>query len=458
MPRVLISAGHTMMDPGAIFGDLREADLTRKIAPLVMEALGQTGLEVKPVPLDLPLPDRIQWINDTGYSAQNGDILVEVHVNDADGSKRGLEIWYEGDGNNESEKLGVCIADAVVTKHGFNNQGVRSEQDHDLGSLRFLNATLPHAVIVELLYIDNAEDIAILKDENQLRDIAKSVATGIAAYAGKNLTGANLTEAEKPKLDELVSKYSTKPSGKKKPLFGGFGMNPFGSNFDLDDDLDTDMDANPFIAPTSQVTSVSPLSTSASIPSVPVNTTTATTNTVAPAAAPAATGSGLGASTFMDREKRKEMIEKTYEKVLGKKPEERDLNTYLNKGISETELTQKLIDSEEHALLIKAKNELDAIKQEQDGVQSKLTRLQTTLRDMQEMIAQLNRLLVHKNQALQNMERTFAENKGLPSQVFLKLQEQKKDTTPLNQGSALGVKLAPGVGEDIKRRFAKRFS
>lgn len=452
MPRVLISAGHTMMDPGAIFGDLREADLTRKIAPMVMEALGQTGLEVKPVPLDLPLPDRIQWINDTGYTAQNGDILVEMHVNDADGSKRGLEIWYEGDGNNESEKLGACIADAVVTRHGFNNQGVRSEQDHDLGSLRFLNGTLPHAVIVEILYIDNDEDIAILKNENRLREIARSVAAGIAAYAGKTLTGAALSETEKPKLEELVTKYSTKPTGKKKPLFGGFGMNPFGSNFDLDDDFDADADLNPFAQSASDIADTTPKTEPIAASS------TTTTTPAASLSAAAASGSGLGASTFMDREKRKEMIEKTYEKVLGKKPEERDLNTYLNKGISESELMQKLIDSEEHALLIKAKNELDTIKQEQDGIQSKLTRLQTTLRDMQEMIAQLNRLLVHKNQALQNMERTFAEHKGLPSQVFLKLQDQKKDATPLNQGSALGVKLAPGVGEDIKRRFAKRFS
>ena len=55
MPRALISAGHTVMDPGQIFGDLREADLTRKIAPKVIPHLQAAGVEVQGVPLDLSL-------------------------------------------------------------------------------------------------------------------------------------------------------------------------------------------------------------------------------------------------------------------------------------------------------------------------------------------------------------------------------------------------------------------
>lgn len=486
MPRVLISAGHTMMDPGAIYGDLREADLTRKIAPMVLDALSQSGLEIRPVPLDLPLPDRIQWINDSGFNAQTGDILVEIHINDADGNKRGLEIWYEGIGNNESEKLGVAMADSVVTEQGFFSNGVRSEQDHDLGSLRFLNATLPHASIVEVLFIDNAEDIQILKDDNRLRSIAQSLAKGIAKYCGKNLNGTDLAETEKPNFTDLVAKYSIKPSGKKKQPFGGFGMDPF------NDDLDDLMPATP-LTPTPEATlpqfdtMASPqvipnnLPGSSATNSVNLNPTQQPAAQVSPAvnsfssvpvqnSQPAVSNTptfptsamtpppGLGASTFMDREKRKKMIEDTYEKVIGVKPEDKDLNTYLNKGVSEAELLQKLVESEQHAGLIKAKTELEQIKKEQDSAQGKLTKLQATVRDMQEMIAQLNRLLVHKNQAIQEMEKTFSENKGLPSQVYQKLQEQKKDSLPANQNSANGVKLNPSVGDNVKRRFAKRFS
>jgi len=518
MPRVLISAGHTMMDPGAIYGDLREADLTRKIAPMVLEALRQSGLEVQAVPLDLPLPDRIQWINSSGLSAEAGDILVEMHVNDADSSKRGLEIWYEGVGGNESEKVGVCIADSVTTQQGVTSNGVRSEQDHDLGSLRFLNATLPHASVVEVLYIDNQEDIQFLKDDNRLRNIAQSIADGIAKYCGRKLDGSVLADLEKPNFVELISKYSIKPTGKPKLPFGGFGMDPFNDDFDdlmsdpfapPTDVIDTTIvDGNAIIStfgdtitPAGVQTAISAAQTVSQPLAAPIANFGASTNNPVPAAnnpfatpttnptanlkpfapqannpfVPAAnnpfaptsnnsfapgggTAPGLGASTFMDREKRKKMIEDTYLKVLGIKAEDRDLNTYLNKGISEAELTQKLIESDQHTNLVKSKDEIEQLRKDKEGSASKLTKLQTTVRDMQEMIAQLNRLLVHKNEAIKEMEKTFSEHKGLPSEVYQNIQTQKKAALPANQNSVNSVKLDNSKGDGIKRRFAKRFS
>lgn len=560
MPRVLISAGHTVMDPGAIYGDLREADLTRKIAPMVLNALAGAGLEMQAVPLDLALPDRIQWINGTGYSAELGDILVEIHVNDADGTKRGLEIWYEGGGNNESEKIGAVIADSVISEHGLASQGVRSEQDHDLGSLRFLNATLPHASIVEVLFIDNQEDVLILRDDNRLQAIAQSIAKGIARYCGKNLDGSNLAPDQAPNFNDLIAKYSIKPSGKPKSPFGGFGFGPFDDDLDslLGDDLllpNATQDANAAASnlqpnqaaaqsfgaqaapqatqnaafPSNSAPTPIPTFGSSSTPNPAnsfgnsgatnqtSNTTSLTTNNNSPissnpapaASAPfgsnqptnpsanpvptfggaatnnfggsnasafgsptpapafgggasnafgAAGATGLGASTFMDREKRKEMIENTYLKVLGIKPEDKDLNLHLNKGISEAELTQKLIDSEQHTTIVKSKEELDKIKKDHEAMSGKMVKLQTTVRDMQEMIAQLNRLLIHKNQAIQNMEKTFSEAKGLPSSVYQKMEDDKKASLPANQNKLNGVKLNPSVSDGVKRRFAKRFS
>lgn len=548
MPRVLISAGHTVMDPGAIYGDLREADLTRKIAPMVLNALSKADIEMQAVPLDLALPDRIQWINSTGYSAELGDILVEIHVNDADGSKRGIEIWYEGAGNNESEKIGAVIADSVISEQGFTSQGVRSEQDHDLGSLRFLNATLPHASIVEVLFIDNQEDILILKDDNRLQAIAQSIAKGIAKYCGKNLDGTNLAADQLPNFADLIAKYSIKPSGKPKSPFGGFGFGPFDDNLDslLGDDLlmpnsannsvpnnvNSSADLQPAANSTNTQAGNTSVSATASLgagivngannalnpaanniasTSVPAATTPVAASGAAPAPTPIPTfgaanqnaspnssnaaspfassnpvpsfggannafgsnnnafgntgstfgappASGLGASTFMDREKRKEMIENTYLKVLGVKPEDKDLNLHLNKGISEAELTQKLIDSEQHTTIVKSKEELDKIKKEHEAMSAKMVKLQTTVKDMQEMIAQLNRLLVHKNQAIQNMEKTFSEAKGLPSSVYTKMEADKKASVPANQNKLNSVKLNPSVGDGVKRRFAKRFS
>jgi N-acetylmuramoyl-L-alanine amidase len=453
MPRVLISAGHTIMDPGAIFGDLREADITRKIAAKVLDALQPSGLEVKAVPLDLPINDRIQWINNSGFNAAGGDILVEIHINDSDGSKRGLEIWYEGNGNNESQKVAVCIADAVVTKHSFENQGVRSEYDHDLGSLRFLNQTAPHAVIAEVLFIDNQEDIAILKDDAQLTDIAKSIASGIAHYCGKDLAGQELAAIDKPDYSKLVSTYV------KTNTAGDVRMNPF--SLDGLGGIPANPTApalKPFSAP--NFTAPVPLQ---SAPSLSPNPAT-TPNFGAPASFggigssfSGPTPGGFGGNQFMDREKRKEMIEKTYERILGKKPNQNDLNNYLNKGVTDAELTQKLLESEDHAELIKAKEELDNIKKQQGEAESKIARLQATLRDMQDMITQLNRLLAHKNSAINQMEQTFAQQKGLPSQVYSSIQSKQAHTAGTPK-TASSVKLQASFAEKLYRKFAKRFS
>jgi N-acetylmuramoyl-L-alanine amidase len=88
-PRLVVSAAHTSASPGAIFKDLREFDLTRKILDKLLPHLTKEKIEHKAVPADLNLLKRIDWINDTGYTEENGDLFLEIHIND--GNKRGLE-------------------------------------------------------------------------------------------------------------------------------------------------------------------------------------------------------------------------------------------------------------------------------------------------------------------------------------------------------------------------------
>lgn len=208
--RVLVSAAHTSVSPGEIYKDLREFDLTKKILSFVVKHLEKKKIEFKAVPVDLQLLSRIDWINDTGYTEEKGDLFVEFHVND--GGKRGIETWFAGksDPENNAEAFAKFFQDELCKVTKYDNQKAKSEHEHELKSLLILNQTNTISIATELLYIDNEEDIKILKDDKKLDELAGHIADTIKKYIDS-----------KPKIHP-----------KKAPAasFGGlgdFGSDPF---------------------------------------------------------------------------------------------------------------------------------------------------------------------------------------------------------------------------------------
>ncbi|MDQ7020345.1 MAG: N-acetylmuramoyl-L-alanine amidase [Candidatus Dojkabacteria bacterium] len=182
MGRVLLGAAHTLMQPGEIYKDLREADLTRKFLKFAISHLEKKGIEFKTVPLDLSLLKRIDWINNTGYSQETDDVFIELHVND--GGKRGIENWYSDDPgeDNPSQRFAEFMIDDMCSSLGFTNHGAKSEHDCPLTSLLILNQTKTISIATELLFIDNEEDIAILKDDSKVDNLMKVLVESIAKF------------------------------------------------------------------------------------------------------------------------------------------------------------------------------------------------------------------------------------------------------------------------------------
>jgi len=213
MARVIISAGHTQQEPGAVVDNLREVDFTRKIANKVTSHLRKQGIIILSVPPELELPARIDWINKTGYREETEDICIEIHVND--GGKSGIEGWYKDKGENNSYKLTKNIVDEIVNITGLTNQGVKSEYDHELQSLAFLHNTNPTSALIECLYLDNPEDQKFLQDDNKLDKLAQGIVNGIKKFFGidnntlqnqQNLANQNKKTTAFPTFD-LSTKY-----------------------------------------------------------------------------------------------------------------------------------------------------------------------------------------------------------------------------------------------------------
>lgn len=423
------------MDPGQIFGDLRETDVARKIALKVIPHLQKANIEVQGVPLDLPLLQRLDWINNTGYDDATGDILIEIHIND--GGKRGIEAWFEGEGENNSQKLAKTVVETVCAETGYANQGIHAEHEHELRSLTFLNRSKPAALLLETLYIDNPEDIAILKDEAKLEALAKSIASGIAKYLGKDLEGKELPAEKQPKYDDL--KKVPRPAAPTLPDFGLDGL-------DGTDDLDDLFPMGGIPKPPTP-------------PALPVQRPSSPSVSLSPGGTSLPGFSGLpgglanpsrpGGNSMLDREQRKEMIKKNYLKILGREPSQSDMNYFLNQGTGEPELIQKMVDSQEHLDLVKAKKDLAETSKKLESAEAELAKLRAAERDSKEIATNLQALLAHKNAAIQKLETTIQAQTGLPSGVAV---AQSNAGTPTSH-SQTGTEVPKAVNTPIKRFY-----
>ncbi len=151
-----IDIGHNAPpDTGAV-GIKREDDLTREIGERAiarLEALGHKCVSTKPIlPINVndSLSQRCQKANDNEV-----DVVVSIHFN-ASRSKRGRgsEVYY-------ISQRGKKIADHVqkeLVKLGFRNRGIKR------GGFYILKNTKAPAILIEVAFCDNADDMALVEE------------------------------------------------------------------------------------------------------------------------------------------------------------------------------------------------------------------------------------------------------------------------------------------------------
>ena len=99
--KIILDPGHELpFDTGAVYRDLVEAHLTRRIAEFCANDLVKNELEVVLVPnlgrslWEKNLIRKIKWVN---KNTDDGDLLISVHCNSSESNASGVEVWgYEG--------------------------------------------------------------------------------------------------------------------------------------------------------------------------------------------------------------------------------------------------------------------------------------------------------------------------------------------------------------------------
>jgi N-acetylmuramoyl-L-alanine amidase len=187
--KIVIDPGHAgrNIDPGAVHAatGLQEADVALIISRLVENYLPAVGYEVKLT--------RTEWeqaeTDDLSYrtALANGwsaDIFISLHCNSAaNQSAEGYEVWTSM-GDTQGDRLATCIYKQIAAE--FPDRAGRtdySDGDPDKESRFYvLVHTDAPACLVEMAFISNDEEAALLADAAWQDRYARAIARGVTDY------------------------------------------------------------------------------------------------------------------------------------------------------------------------------------------------------------------------------------------------------------------------------------
>lgn len=194
VPKVFLGVGHGGKDPGAVANGLKEKDINLKVATSCADVLIRHGVEVKLSRYkdeDDPIAEVVKECNEF-----DADLAVDFHINSGKGD--GLEIFHHSLGAN-SKRLAQNLEEEA--KQLNNSRGLKTRLSEATGKdyYAFIRDTNPPAVIVESAFIDNAEDIKAIDEEEEQRAFGVAYAKGILKYLGIQYKAEKqIEEANKP--------------------------------------------------------------------------------------------------------------------------------------------------------------------------------------------------------------------------------------------------------------------
>lgn len=177
---VVLDPGHGGSDPGAVSADLREKDLTLKIAKRARDTLRKnydvTVKMTRSIDEGMSLKERTDYAN-----RLNVDYFCSIHINAGGGTGYEDYIYKKLSDSSSTGKKRSAVHDEVkkvLSKYDITNRGKKRANYH------VLRETSMSAMLSENLFIDTSSDQKLLKNNRFLNDIADAHAHGIAKALG----------------------------------------------------------------------------------------------------------------------------------------------------------------------------------------------------------------------------------------------------------------------------------
>ena len=179
MAKVFIGVGHGGIDSGAVANGLKEKDMTLTIANGCREYLESNGVSVKMSRYRDENDDVSEEVREC--NAYNPNLAVDVHINAGGGD--GFEIYHTISGGT-GKTLAQNI-ESEVKAQGQNSRGVKTRKNSSGGDYyAFIRKTKCPAVIAELGFIDNLNDLQAFNEEHELKAFGVAYAKGILKTLG----------------------------------------------------------------------------------------------------------------------------------------------------------------------------------------------------------------------------------------------------------------------------------
>ncbi len=171
--KVVVDAGHGGYDPGAVYDERQEKDITLQIARKIKQYLEEAGVTVYMTRSEdrfVSLAERVEVSNTI-----EPDAFVSIHANALPTNPRmeGLQTYYH---NNRSKKLANAVHQQLLDDVKMPDQRVRN------AGFWVCKHTAAPSILVETGFMTCAKERRRLVDDNYQSDLAKAVSRGLIKY------------------------------------------------------------------------------------------------------------------------------------------------------------------------------------------------------------------------------------------------------------------------------------
>lgn len=184
-PTVIIDCGHGKDTPGkrSDLYQFYEWEFTRRCGNILKELLIKAGFSYFMIEsdLDTPLKDRIE-----SYNNIKDSIILSLHGNAfTDGSSANGFEYFTSPGQTESDKIGEVIYKYLSKSVKMSLRTDKSDGDPDKEeSFYILVKSKAPAILFELGFYTNENDVKLMKDENWIKLQMESIVKGLIEYYG----------------------------------------------------------------------------------------------------------------------------------------------------------------------------------------------------------------------------------------------------------------------------------
>lgn len=185
--RVVLDPGHGGKDSVTRANGFYEKDIVLDIAKEIKDHLNKNGFEV------IMTRESDEFISLSDRAAVSGDVFISLHANsvaDTIGPSvrsmiKGMEIYTGKNTQNNSElktrskALASIFQIQLSALDGISSRGIKEKQ------LAVLTQNQSAAILIELGYLTNEEDLTFLTSKDNYKQIAEAFSKALKAYQSK---------------------------------------------------------------------------------------------------------------------------------------------------------------------------------------------------------------------------------------------------------------------------------